>query len=108
MINRLVHSMKLSVLLPGIIALWATACCLAHGSAILLYVGLQVLTTGFFALQMYRVEKSLTASPKAKPAFVPQAVATIAEHEVIAPQFAEREVAEHEVATPEEVLVGAT
>ena len=52
-------SPNLGMLLGGALALWATACFLMHGPGILMYIGLQAMTSGIFAWQMFRIEKSI-------------------------------------------------
>jgi hypothetical protein len=50
---------KLGTLLGGALLVWAIACFLTHGSVILAYIGFQALTSGLFAWQMFRIEKSI-------------------------------------------------
>ncbi|MHC4877132.1 MAG: hypothetical protein ACYTGL_11585 [Planctomycetota bacterium] len=57
--NEFKAAPNLGVLLVGALTLWATACFLMHGPVILTYVGLQVITSGVFAAQMFRIEKSV-------------------------------------------------
>lgn len=40
------------------LAAWAISCIVIHGMPIVGYIGLQVLTSGVFAWQMSRIEKS--------------------------------------------------
>jgi len=40
------------------LAAWAISCIVIHGMPIVGYIGLQVLTSGIFAWQMGRIEKS--------------------------------------------------
>lgn len=56
----------LSVLIPALLTVWAVACTLLHGPAILAYVALQAATSGIFALSMYRISR-LHSQPSAKP-----------------------------------------
>lgn len=49
---------SLGVLLSGGLLVWAIACFLLHGSAILMYIGIQAITSGLFAWEMNRIEKS--------------------------------------------------
>ena len=48
---------RLSVLLPGLIAIWATAIVLLHGPVFLLYIALHCVTTGVFAALMWVSER---------------------------------------------------
>ena len=59
---------RLAVWLVGGLAVWAVACYCVHGSAILTYIGIQVLTSGVFAWQMSSVEKSMHRKVAAKKA----------------------------------------
>ena len=60
---------SLVALLGGGLALWAIACFAIHGPIILAYIAIQVATSGLFALEMRRIEKSIpkraTATVKA-------------------------------------------
>jgi hypothetical protein len=47
----------LAVLLPVFLAIWAVSCLLVHGSAIIGYLGIQIATSGVFALAMTRAAK---------------------------------------------------
>lgn len=53
----------LGLFLGGALTIWAIACFLTHGPVILAYIGLQAVTSGVFAWQMMRIEKSM---PKRK------------------------------------------
>jgi hypothetical protein len=61
---------SLVALLGGGLALWAIACFALHGPVILAYIAIQVATSGIFALEMRRIEKSIpkrvAATVKAK------------------------------------------
>ena len=48
---------NLGLLLGGALSVWAVACFLTHGPVILAYIGFQVVTSGIFAWQMFRIEK---------------------------------------------------
>ena len=50
---------SLVVLLAGGLTLWAIACFAVHGPVILAYIAIQVATSGIFALEMRRIEKSI-------------------------------------------------
>jgi hypothetical protein len=50
---------SLVALLGGGLALWAIACLALHGPVILAYIAIQVATSGIFALEMRRIEKSI-------------------------------------------------
>ena len=50
---------SLVVLLAGGLTLWAIACFAMHGPVILAYIAIQVATSGIFALEMRRIEKSI-------------------------------------------------
>jgi hypothetical protein len=50
---------SLVALLAGGLALWAIACFALHGPVILAYIAIQVATSGIFALEMRRIEKSI-------------------------------------------------
>ena len=50
---------SLVALLGGGLALWAIACFAIHGPIILAYIAIQVATSGIFALEMRRIEKSI-------------------------------------------------
>lgn len=50
---------SLVALLGGGLALWAIACFAIHGPIILAYIAIQVATSGLFALEMRRIEKSI-------------------------------------------------
>jgi hypothetical protein len=50
---------NLVVLLGGGLVLWAIACFALHGPVILAYIAIQVATSGVFALEMRRIEKSI-------------------------------------------------
>ncbi len=50
---------KLGLLLAGVLSVWAVACFLTHGPVILAYIGFQAVTSGIFAWQMFRIEKSI-------------------------------------------------
>lgn len=50
---------SLVALLGGGLALWAVACFALHGPVILAYIAIQVATSGIFALEMRRIEKSI-------------------------------------------------
>jgi len=54
---------RLAVLLVGGLTLWAIACVLLHGPAILTYIGLQAVTSGIFAWEMTRLERSTRRRP---------------------------------------------
>ncbi len=60
---------SLVALLGGGLALWAMACLALHGPVILAYIAIQIATSGIFALEMRRIEKSIpqraTATAKA-------------------------------------------
>ncbi len=60
----------LGMFLTASIGVWAAACFFTNGSAILLYLGLHVLTTGAFAWEIRRIEDSIKrpATSQAKPA----------------------------------------
>lgn len=58
---------SLVALLSGGLVLWAIACFALHGPVILAYIAIQVATSGIFALEMRRIEKSI---PKRTPATV--------------------------------------
>ena len=61
----------LSILLPILLTVWAGACTVLHGPAILAYIVLQAATSGIFALSMYRITRLHSRSPK-KRAEAPQ------------------------------------
>lgn len=50
---------SLVALLSGGLALWAVACFTMHGPVILAYIAIQVATSGIFALEMRRIERSI-------------------------------------------------
>ena len=50
---------SLIVLLSGGLTLWAIACFAMHGPVILAYIAIQIATSGIFALEMRRIEKSI-------------------------------------------------
>ena len=50
---------SLVVLLAGGLTLWAIAFFALHGPVILAYIAIQVATSGIFALEMRRIEKSI-------------------------------------------------
>lgn len=50
---------SLVALLAGGLTLWAIACLVLHGPVILAYIAIQVATSGIFALEMRRIEKSI-------------------------------------------------
>ena len=50
---------SLVALLGGGLALWAIACFAIHGPIILAYIAIQIATSGLFALEMRRIEKSI-------------------------------------------------
>ena len=50
---------SLVALLGGGLVLWAIACFALHGPVILAYIAIQVATSGIFALEMRRIEKSI-------------------------------------------------
>jgi hypothetical protein len=58
---------SLVALLGGGLVLWAIACLALHGPVILAYIAIQVATSGIFALEMRRIEKSI---PKRAAAMV--------------------------------------
>lgn len=41
----------------GGLTVWAVACLLLQGPAILMYIGIQAITSGIFAWEMHRLEK---------------------------------------------------
>ena len=59
---------RLAIWLVGGLSVWAVACYFVHGSAILAYIGIQVLTSGVFAWQMNSVEKSMHRKAEEKNA----------------------------------------
>ncbi|MBI1310977.1 hypothetical protein GC176_06680 [bacterium] len=50
---------KLGMLLGSALLAWAVTCFLMHGPVILAYVGLQAITSGIFAWQMFKIQESL-------------------------------------------------
>ena len=54
----------LPILLPILLTVWAGACTVLHGPAILAYIVLQAATSGIFALSMYRITRLHSRSPK--------------------------------------------
>jgi hypothetical protein len=50
---------SLVALMAGGLTLWAIACFAVHGPVILAYIAIQVATSGIFALEMRRIEKSI-------------------------------------------------
>ena len=48
----------MGVLLVSGLVVWAIACYFLHGSAILMYIGIQAITSGIFAWEMCRIEKT--------------------------------------------------
>lgn len=48
-----------SLLLGGALVVWGVSCVLVHGPAIIGYVSLQILTSGVFAWQIFRVEQQV-------------------------------------------------
>ena len=48
----------LALLLVGGLITWTVACLLLHGPAILMYIGIQTITSGIFAWEMHRLEKT--------------------------------------------------
>ena len=49
----------LVVILAGGLTLWVMACFAVHGPVILAYIAIQTATSGIFALEMRRIEKSI-------------------------------------------------
>jgi len=56
----------LTILIPVLLTVWAIACLVLHGPAILAYIVLQGATSGIFALSMYKVSRRHSRTP-AKP-----------------------------------------
>ena len=57
--------LPMSTLLCAALAVWGMSCFLIHGTTILAYVGLQVVTSGAFAWAMCRTEQKAHASREA-------------------------------------------
>lgn len=53
------NSPSLVALLAGGLTLWAIACFVMHGPVILAYIAIQIATSGIFAMEMRRIEKSI-------------------------------------------------
>lgn len=53
------RSPQLAAMLIGSLSLWAIACVALHGPVILAYVAIQLATSGVFAWQMHKIEKSI-------------------------------------------------
>ena len=53
----------LSILIPALLTVWAVACTVLHGPAILAYIALQASTSGIFALSMYRISRLHNRAP---------------------------------------------
>lgn len=56
----------LALLIVGGLTIWAIACLLLQGPAILMYIGIQAITSGIFAWEMHRLEKK-TKRPAPAP-----------------------------------------
>lgn len=60
----------LNILIPVLLVVWAGACTVLHGPAILAYIAIQAATSGLFALSMYKISKRhshSSAKPDGKP-----------------------------------------
>lgn len=57
----------LSILIPVLLTVWAIACTVLHGPAILAYIVLQAATSGIFALSMYQISRRHRRTPASKP-----------------------------------------
>lgn len=68
---------QLRILIPTALALWAISCVIVHGPTLLAYIGLQAITTGVFALAMYRTERIAIRRPQEEPVVVPRKTRTL-------------------------------
>jgi hypothetical protein len=64
--SQMKNGPSLGVILCGGLLVWAIACFCLHGSAILMYIGMQAITSGVFAYEMCRIEKSMQ-KPRTAP-----------------------------------------
>lgn len=56
--SRSSNRLQISTLICGSLAAWGLSCLLVHGPVILAYVGIQAVTSGVFAVAIYRAEKA--------------------------------------------------